>query len=49
MIRRINIDAFQQSPGLAPVADVRAPAEFAQGHMPGAFPLPLFSDEDARG
>jgi tRNA 2-selenouridine synthase len=46
MIRRITIDEFQQLPGLAPVADVRAPAEFAQGHIAGAFSLPLFSDEE---
>ncbi|MES1159589.1 MAG: rhodanese-like domain-containing protein, partial [Bacteroidota bacterium] len=29
-----------------PVADVRTPAEFEQGHIPGAFNLPLFSNEE---
>ena len=29
-----------------PLADVRTPAEFAHGHVPGAFNLPLFSDEE---
>ncbi|MBU6119373.1 tRNA 2-selenouridine(34) synthase MnmH [Hymenobacter siberiensis] len=29
-----------------PVLDVRAPIEFAQGHMPGALNLPLFTDEE---
>lgn len=29
-----------------PLADVRTPAEFAQGHIPGAFNLPLFSNEE---
>jgi tRNA 2-selenouridine synthase len=29
-----------------PVADVRTPAEFDQGHIPGAFNLPLFSNEE---
>ncbi|HEY6900183.1 MAG TPA: tRNA 2-selenouridine(34) synthase MnmH [Puia sp.] len=29
-----------------PIADVRTPAEFAQGHIPGAFNLPLFSNEE---
>ncbi|WP_267296597.1 tRNA 2-selenouridine(34) synthase MnmH [Parachryseolinea silvisoli] len=29
-----------------PLADVRTPAEFAQGHVPGAFNLPLFSNEE---
>ena len=29
-----------------PLADVRTPAEFEHGHIPGAFNLPLFSDEE---
>jgi tRNA 2-selenouridine synthase len=29
-----------------PIADVRTPAEFAQGHIPGAVNLPLFSNEE---
>jgi tRNA 2-selenouridine synthase len=29
-----------------PILDVRAPAEYAQGHVPGALSLPLFSDEE---
>lgn len=29
-----------------PVMDVRTPAEFEVGHFPGAFNLPLFSNED---
>jgi len=29
-----------------PVLDVRAPIEFAQGHVPGALSLPLFTDEE---
>jgi tRNA 2-selenouridine synthase len=28
------------------VLDVRSPKEFAQGHIPGAFSFPLFSDEE---
>ena len=28
-----------------PVVDVRSPCEFAAGHIPGAFNLPLFTDE----
>ena len=36
------ISCFLQAPG--PLLDVRAPAEFAQGHIPGAHNLPLFSD-----
>lgn len=29
-----------------PIIDVRSPKEFAQGHIPGAHTLPLFSDEE---
>lgn len=29
-----------------PVIDVRSPSEFKQGHIPGAFSLPLFNDEE---
>lgn len=29
-----------------PVVDVRTPAEFAQGHIPGAFNIPIFSNEE---
>jgi tRNA 2-selenouridine synthase len=42
MAERLAIDAFLQGSG--PVVDVRTPAEFAQGHIPGARNLPLFSD-----
>lgn len=29
-----------------PVIDVRSPGEFQEGHIPGAFNLPLFSDDE---
>ena len=29
-----------------PILDVRAPTEYAQGHIPGALSLPLFTDEE---
>ncbi len=32
--------------GKLPVIDVRAPVEFAQGHIPGACNLPLFLDQE---
>lgn len=38
------ISEFLQLPGIA--FDVRSPAEFAQGHIPGAVNLPLFSNEE---
>jgi tRNA 2-selenouridine synthase len=44
MAERIAIQPFLQASG--PLLDVRAPAEFAQGHIPGAHNLPLFSDAE---
>lgn len=32
--------------GSGPIVDVRSPEEFAQGHIPGAHNLPLFSDAE---
>jgi tRNA 2-selenouridine synthase len=42
-LERRPIEAFLAAAG--PVVDVRAPAEFAQGHIPSAHNLPLFSNE----
>ena len=42
MIQRITIDQL----GTLPILDVRTPAEFAHGHIPGAANLPLFSNEE---
>ncbi|MBJ6110601.1 tRNA 2-selenouridine(34) synthase MnmH [Hymenobacter sp. BT523] len=41
---RHPLAAFQALP--YPILDVRAPIEFAQGHVPGALNLPLFTDEE---
>lgn len=46
MIRTISINEFFLLPESVPLADVRTPAEFAHGHIPGAFNLPLFSNEE---
>lgn len=44
MLRALSPDDFL---GLvAPLIDVRSPKEFAQGHIPGAVSMPLFSDEE---
>jgi len=34
------------STAAGPILDVRAPAEYTQGHIPGALSLPLFTDEE---
>jgi tRNA 2-selenouridine synthase len=46
MIRRITINDLMKIPERIPLSDVRTPAEFARGHIPGAFNLPLFSNEE---
>ena len=39
-----EVEPFLEASG--PLLDVRSPAEFAQGHIPGALNLPLFSDAE---
>jgi len=46
MTRPITIEEFLTLSETIPVADVRTPAEFTHGHIPGAFNLPLFSNEE---
>ena len=43
MIQKFSIDDFLDSANGHPVIDVRAPAEYLHGHIPGAFSLPLRS------
>jgi tRNA 2-selenouridine synthase len=42
MVPSLPIDRFLAAEG--PIVDVRSPAEYAQGHIPGATNLPLFDD-----
>ncbi|MGZ3758092.1 MAG: rhodanese-like domain-containing protein, partial [Mucilaginibacter sp.] len=46
MIRQLKISDFLQLNPAIPLVDVRTPAEFEQGHIPGAFNLPIFSNEE---
>jgi len=46
MIKNTTIEDFLQFKGKIPLADVRTPAEFVHGHIPGAFNLPLFSNDE---
>lgn len=41
----IDISTYLSS-SQRPTIDVRAPGEFAQGHIPGAFSIPLFDDTE---
>lgn len=44
MTKTISIEVFFDLN--IPLLDVRTPLEFAQGHVPGAFNLPIFSNEE---
>lgn len=46
MEKTIDISDFFHWKELGPVFDVRTPAEYAKGHIPGALNLPLFSNEE---
>lgn len=46
MITKLQADLFLKQAHLLTVLDVRSPSEFLQGHIPGAFSLPLFTDEE---
>ncbi|MGL5226879.1 MAG: rhodanese-like domain-containing protein, partial [Bacteroidales bacterium] len=40
----VNDFIFQSNKGV--IVDVRTPAEFEQGHIPGAVNMPLFTNEE---
>lgn len=44
MVHEITIQEFY--PTKRPLIDVRTPAEYEQGHIPGAINIPLFSNEE---
>ena len=46
MIRQIAPINFLEQANHLPVIDVRSPAEFAQGHIPGAANIPIFDNEE---
>jgi len=46
MTHRITIEEFLKRTDTLPVIDVRAPAEYTHGHIPGAKNLPLFTDKE---
>jgi len=46
MTKPIAISDFLRLADLIPLIDVRTPLEFVQGHIPGAFNLPIFTNEE---
>lgn len=45
-IQKIDIDTFLTKAPNAIVIDVRSPGEYEQAHIPGAYSLPLFTNEE---
>ena len=43
---KLNISDFLKLAESVPVIDVRSPSEFKTGHIPGAYNIPLFNDEE---
>jgi tRNA 2-selenouridine synthase len=48
VIKKINTSDFLNLAINHPVFDVRSPGEYLHAHIPGAFNLPLFSDEERK-
>src|SRR6056297_3470919 len=46
MLQRITIDEYLSRRPQLPIIDVRTPAEYENGHIPGAVNIPLFSNEE---
>jgi tRNA 2-selenouridine synthase len=46
MVTQITIPDFFKKRVHIPLVDVRSPAEFSSGHIPGAVNIPLFTDEE---
>jgi tRNA 2-selenouridine synthase len=47
-IEKIHIEKFLELAKQNPVLDVRSPGEYDHAHFPGAYNLPLFSDEERK-
>jgi len=43
---KLPVEDFLSLTDTMPLVDVRSPAEFAQGHIPGAVNIPLFNNEE---
>jgi len=47
-VEKIDIEQFLELAKDHPVFDVRSPGEYNHAHIPGAYSLPLFSDEERK-
>ena len=46
MPRETDIHIFLEKSVSIPVIDVRSPGEYLKGHIPGAYNIPLFTNEE---
>jgi tRNA 2-selenouridine synthase len=47
-VKKIETEEFVELASECPVIDARSPGEFAHANIPGAYSLPLFSDEERK-
>jgi tRNA 2-selenouridine synthase len=47
-IQKVHIEQFLELANQHPVLDVRSPGEYTHAHIPGAYSLPLFTDEERK-
>ena len=47
-VQKITIEEFLKLAKQNPVLDVRSPAEYKHAHIPQAYSLPLFTDEERK-
>jgi tRNA 2-selenouridine synthase len=47
-VEKIDIENFLQLSETFPVLDVRSPGEYSHAHIPGAFSIPIFTDEQRK-
>lgn len=47
-IEKISVETFLVLHTTVPVLDVRSPGEYSHAHIPGAYSLPLFTDEERK-
>ena len=43
-MERVEADLFMADGRVNPIVDVRSPAEYKKGHIPGAVNIPIFDD-----
>ena len=46
MLQEISVSEYIQLATKVPLVDVRSPGEYEKGHIPGAFSIPLFSNDE---